>query len=925
MISMQMKLSAFPWLKTGVAAVAVMLPALSSCGAKNLASAVRPDAPEATEELRPSTGEEPECTSVPAYAAPLVVDWPSEKRGDLEVAMAQGIVPVTYDCKTLKIARGCSAQGRYGFMGISLKKETLSLKTADELKANLPVGGVELGGGFESGVSLDVAMAMVGVSATTKRKVARGQLDGDCDGVTHFVKSATLGAFKVSKGSKAKLEASVKALGAGVEGKSSSEKKSLTADGEMGACSSWSPDKEEAPGKCRALVRLQLEPVVEGDGPEDEGGDSALIGEIRGSRCPEGMAFKDGKCEATTTRGQMCTPTDAEDCERQCKLGHIGSCTALGRIRASGIGVPKRPAEALEPLQTACEAEMPDPKACLLLATILRKGPKGVNRDEQKSRRMARRASWILQKECDEQDNAESCGLVGALFGSGDLLDADPGAAQPLLEKACNGGWAESCTILAKPVYTEDQEKQLALKKRSCNGGHGIGCFQASKVLEKSVEDDKPFPEGVLDLRRRACDADHAISCAVLGIWQFAGARGIPEDKKAAEGLWAHYRKLEKKRCEGGNFEACNDLAEIFAEDLPGSPKDASLVSWANKQWLSIKERECTVNLDGESCIELHNAHMSGRRGLTRNESRARGFYDQWRRMRARECSPTSPGLCLQLSRYMLRGIGYFNATQLRSYLETACAGGRSGADGCWILAQQYLPGGKFRNDPIAAELWSRRACEGGVRDGCVALGDQYRDGVGVAKDLKKAFALYEHTCSASRRTHRNACSRFEEMLYKGKGTKRDRSRFFSEVQTRCYDTGASDACITLAITYRRGIGTKMDRKKSKALIERACSSQRPWGCAVYGEFLEKGKYARRRRSAALKAYRQACDSWRALDDSCAAAGRLYQTYAGGTPNRKEARKVLERGCAKHAKGESCTELTKLNEKDKKKGKLAQK
>ena len=280
-------------------------------------------------------------------------------------------------------------------------------------------------------------------------------------------------------------------------------------------------------------------------------------------------------------------------------------------------------------------------------------------------------------------------------------------------------------------------------------------------------------------------------------------------------------------------------------------------MSWANKQWLSIKERECTVNLDGESCIELHNAHMSGRRGLTRNENRARGFYDQWRRMRARECSPTSPGLCLQLSRYMLRGIGYFNATQLRSYLETACAGGRSGADGCWLLAQQYLPGGKFRDDPIAAELWSRRACEGGVRDGCVALGDQYRDGVGVAKDLKKAFALYEHTCSASRRTHRNACSRFEEMLYNGKGTKRDRSRFFSEVQTRCYDTGASDACITLAITYRRGIGTKMDRKKSKALIERACSGQRPWGCAVYGEFLEKREVrapASQRRAQGLSA-----------------------------------------------------------------------
>lgn len=88
---------------------------VASCGGRNAGDAVRPAAPTAREAL----GEDVACRAVGASAEPLIVDWKSNERTDLEVAMKEGVAVVAYDCKTLRLVKGCSVHGEYAFAGVS--------------------------------------------------------------------------------------------------------------------------------------------------------------------------------------------------------------------------------------------------------------------------------------------------------------------------------------------------------------------------------------------------------------------------------------------------------------------------------------------------------------------------------------------------------------------------------------------------------------------------------------------------------------------------------------------------------------------------------------------------------------------------------------------------------------------------------------
>ena len=91
--------------------------ALSACGAGQVAGALRPKEATAAEAL----GDEAQCHEVEKEATPLVVDWRPEDRGDLEIAMKQGIAVVAYDCHSIHLLRDCQIPGSYGYVGTSLK------------------------------------------------------------------------------------------------------------------------------------------------------------------------------------------------------------------------------------------------------------------------------------------------------------------------------------------------------------------------------------------------------------------------------------------------------------------------------------------------------------------------------------------------------------------------------------------------------------------------------------------------------------------------------------------------------------------------------------------------------------------------------------------------------------------------------------
>ncbi len=121
--------------------------------------------------------------------------------------MKDGIAVVQYGCDSIRLLSDCHVDGQYGFVGVTRKEQVIELKNGDEIRANLPKTGALLGmkleGDLERGASLDVALVMVGKERTRRNHATRADLVGDCNGATHFVRGAMIGAFAMATGSRA--------------------------------------------------------------------------------------------------------------------------------------------------------------------------------------------------------------------------------------------------------------------------------------------------------------------------------------------------------------------------------------------------------------------------------------------------------------------------------------------------------------------------------------------------------------------------------------------------------------------------------------------------------------------------------------------------------------------------------------------------
>ena len=111
--------SKFKWL-TFVGGVGLVLAAFL------FGSKLRPPDPVAGPELDRSDAEA--CHFVSNLGQPLVVDWEAYQRVNLEEAMLDGIVVVAYDCKSLRLLSGCTADGSYLFRPVSRKQEVVETR-----------------------------------------------------------------------------------------------------------------------------------------------------------------------------------------------------------------------------------------------------------------------------------------------------------------------------------------------------------------------------------------------------------------------------------------------------------------------------------------------------------------------------------------------------------------------------------------------------------------------------------------------------------------------------------------------------------------------------------------------------------------------------------------------------------------------------
>lgn len=196
---------------------------------------------------------------------PLVVEWPGTAKVDLETASRRGLVAVSYSGCTMKILSGCEIKGEYELEKTTPARDRIEISDNNELYAKLPLGAVSLKGELSAGSALELDYIAVG------QRVANAQpmeTVGECTGATHYVRTITVGAFRLDAKAKGKVGLGVE-VGPGGAGVARDESvRKLRAQGEVEACV-----KDPSSPECGAILQLGLAPLrVVGGGKLAVGG-----------------------------------------------------------------------------------------------------------------------------------------------------------------------------------------------------------------------------------------------------------------------------------------------------------------------------------------------------------------------------------------------------------------------------------------------------------------------------------------------------------------------------------------------------------------------------------------------------------------------------------------------------------------------------
>lgn len=546
----------FPHCVTGCVVTIVCGLGLTACPSGKF---VRPQDPSYADTVGGST-----APVVEGYTEPLVVDWAPEHRGDLEVAMKEGIAVVSYTRGGMQLLKNCRVEGTYGFIGTTLKEQVVSLADENEIHANLPLSGIgiagKIGGELQQGATLDVAMAMIGKRKTTVRELSRDALDSACKGATHFVQGATIGAFAMKTVAKGHAGTTDEIFGIGAGASTSSDKQVMNKDGDLDACRKADPDGSEPPAQCGAVLRLELNQITNESAKTLPS--SVKIAAIA-NPCPAGLVMSDGKCTASDQhRSHQCKVGDVQDCTMQCERGQVESCVNLGYALHMGQGTAKNTELAKRHYLKACD--LGSALACHNLGVLLSDGD-GVAQD-------LARAAVLFDKAC-QLGEARGCNSLGAAYYTGSGVPADVPKAVALFVRACDGGEALACSNLGSMQIAGDFQPAspsfaAVMFKRACQGKELAGCCGLGNVLEQGIGVDVDLPRAAT-FYEGACKFGYPLGCYSLATLTAVG-KGVPQNAKRAEELFA-------QACKASEVLSCATLRVVYHQPVQVDAQQVNL------------------------------------------------------------------------------------------------------------------------------------------------------------------------------------------------------------------------------------------------------------------------------------------------------------------------------------------------------------
>jgi hypothetical protein len=486
------------------------LTSLTVVACANQAAMVRPKEGTAGD----ATGEKTcDAKRVGGDSEPFAVDWSDANRASLESAMQRGVAVVKYSCEGIEVLKGCSVAGDYAYRGISKKTKVVQMKDMSAVAANLgpTTLPVAVQAEMKQGKGLDLAYVMVGSEATTVQTVSRDMLKGRCDGATHFVYEANLGAFALDTNVSGEAKAAAQVFGqGGLKAEGASAKSTRTTDGDVQACDKATDEGKAKTEGCKAVVRVSLFAIAES---ATKGSAEAALVAPDARSCPAGFSYVDGACEKQAAKAALCAADDVAGCKTQCQAGSVESCGRFGaalvkRSYTPGFTVKSDQRENAiavlkgfdAPLRAACDKG--EGAACWAAAmNVMASRP--TDADFLPEGRDVPELVPLMVKGCKAGDTV-SCYYTLMTYGDGLLkgekvnpVPADPAKMIDLVGLGCDRGNPMACFMLSSQIFnvrkstsSAEERAKLVLKyaRRACTGGVKEGCAIAGAVQQPATE-----------------------------------------------------------------------------------------------------------------------------------------------------------------------------------------------------------------------------------------------------------------------------------------------------------------------------------------------------------------------------------------------------------------------------------------------------
>jgi hypothetical protein len=213
--------------------------------------------------LAEAEGKSPDalCQSATDRNNPIIVEWPATQKVELESVASHGIVVVNFQGCKLTVLSRCQASGAYKFEATTPQRDGIDVKDEDDLFAKLPVASQALRAELASGKALKLDYVLVGRRMTD---ASAPEMNGDCAGATHFVKTIALGAYDMKTAARASGGAGIDIGIVQMGGDSKSERNRARSSGNVDGCAQKTDIDESnvRSAGCSAPVQLGLEPLA---------------------------------------------------------------------------------------------------------------------------------------------------------------------------------------------------------------------------------------------------------------------------------------------------------------------------------------------------------------------------------------------------------------------------------------------------------------------------------------------------------------------------------------------------------------------------------------------------------------------------------------------------------------------------------------